>query len=92
MQPLKEMRCKARDKAILTFVDAIAEKTLLSGLWIRSPILCVDRFEDRILMTLINKCNSIINIRTNFTGSRLAKQLSADLRLTSNTEKLGDEE
>ena len=71
---------------ILMFVDAVAEKTLSSGHWIRNPILCVDR------MTLINKCNSIINIRTNFTGSRLAKQLSADLRLTSNTEKLGDEE
>ena len=73
-------------------VDVIAEKTLSSGHWIRSPILCVDRFEDIILMTLIHKCNSIINTRTNFTGSRLAKQLSADLRLTSNTEKLEDEE
>ena len=74
------------------FVDAIAEKTLLLGHWMRSLILCVDRFEDRILMTLINKCNSFINICTNFTGSRLAKQQSADLHLTSNTEKLGDEE
>ena len=74
------------------FVDAIAEKMLSLGHWIRSLILCVDRFEDRILMTLINKCNSFINICTNFTGSRLTKQQSADLHLTSNTEKLGDEE